>query len=430
MAARLAMSHNAAGSAMTAQDRFMSTLKLVLGHPTLRLIAVALLLLGAHNASVYPYQSLIAIEKVGLTKAGFSLVLVLASGVAVTASVLFGVLGDQYGRRRMIALATAISSTLGIALMLLAPGALAVAITHGVLLPLASSLYGQLFALLRIANPAEGHERAVIQANIRSAMSASFLMMLLFWTLVFGLGVDVMAVYLSAGAASLGMSLLLWFKWPRDGAPHLDDQRSGLNLAEAMREIARPLILSRVLMMGAIASAGNLYMVLVSLVFEAAPTRGAGDVALYVGLVAGWEVPAMLWLPRLVAHLPRSTVLAGGTAIYACHLALMPWLADTPALWALTLAAGVGGAAVITLPIAYYQDLLQGRPGTAGAMLAVQKLVADVTSAAAFYIGTRIGGYEVAALIGMILSVFGAILLVTADRRSWLMPAAPAVEAP
>lgn len=400
----------------------MSTLKLVLGHPTLRLVAVALLLLGAHNASVYPYQSLIAIEKMGLSKAHFSLVLVMASAVAVTSSVLFGILGDQYGRRRVIALGTAFSSTLGLALMLGMPGPLAVVLTHGILLPISSSLYGQLFALLRIANPAEGQERAVIQANIRSAMSSAFLMMLVFWTLVFGLGVDVMAVYLSAGAASLGMSLLLWFKWPRDGAAHLDDQRSGLNLREAMAEIARPLILSRVLMMGAIASAGNLYMVLVSLVFDASPVRDAGDVALYVGLVAGWEVPAMLWLPRLVAHLPRAQVLAGGAVIYASHLALMPFLSDTSAIWVLTLAAGVGGAAIITLPIAYYQDLLKDRPGAAAAMLAVQKLTADLVSAMAFYIGTRLGGYESAALVGVTLSLGGAGALVWADRRSWLAP--------
>ena len=50
-----------------------------LSNPTLRLIAVALLLLGALNASVYPYQSLIGIEKIGLSKPVFSLVLVLAS---------------------------------------------------------------------------------------------------------------------------------------------------------------------------------------------------------------------------------------------------------------------------------------------------------------------------------------------------------------
>ena len=100
----------------------MTLIRFVLRHPTLRLITVALLLLGAHNASVYPYQSVIAIERIGMSKPAFSMMLALASVIAVTSSVLFGVLGDQRGRRRLIALITALCSTLGIGLMLAFPG--------------------------------------------------------------------------------------------------------------------------------------------------------------------------------------------------------------------------------------------------------------------------------------------------------------------
>ena len=212
----------------------MSTLKCVLGHPTLRLIAAALPLLGAHNASAYPNQSLIAIEKIGLSKGTFSLVLV----VAVTSSVLFGILGNQYRRGRPIALITARYTTAGLALMILMPGKVSVILTQGPLPRLSSSIHGQLFALLLIANPAERRERAAIQANIRSAMAISFLLMLIFWTAVSGTGVDVTPVCLSAGAASLGMAVLVYFRWPRGGTPELSVSRSGLNLGAARREMA------------------------------------------------------------------------------------------------------------------------------------------------------------------------------------------------
>ena len=56
----------------------LSALALIFRQPALRLIFLALLLLGAHNASIYPYQSLIAIERIGLSEPGFALVLVLA----------------------------------------------------------------------------------------------------------------------------------------------------------------------------------------------------------------------------------------------------------------------------------------------------------------------------------------------------------------
>ena len=389
----------------------------LLSHPALRLIGAALLLFGAVNASIYPYQSLIAIDRIGVSKPAFALVLVLASITAVTASVLFGIMGDQRGNRRRIALITCASSTAGIALMLVAPGPISLILCHGLLIPVASSIFGQLFALARLAGPADPAARDKIMLTMRAMMSASFLGMLIFWTYAFGASADVMQVYVSAGLASAGMLLLIATSWPRDGATQWQDNPSGLNFKQAMAEIARPFVLSRLLLLGAINSAGVLYMVLVSLVFDSSVTRDASDVALYVGLIAGWEVPCLLLLPRLTGRISRSNLIAAGTIIYILHLIAMPLLADTPYIWAMTLVAGIGGTAMISLPIAYYQDMLHGRPGTAGAMLALQKLVADVLAATSFAIGTAIGGYLTVAVIGGAIAISGAVGLYLADRR-------------
>lgn len=393
----------------------MSSLFVVFRHPTLRLIFLALLAFGAQNASVYPYQSLIAIERIGLSKPTYSLVLVLASFTAVTSSVMFGILGDQRGNRRRIALVAALCSLAGLILMLAAPSPGSLILCHGILLPIASSLYGQLFALARLATP-QAQSRDAMQAVLRSAMSVSFLMMLIFWTFAFGAKVDVMAVYLSAGLASFGLVTLIGMYWPRDGATEWHDQPSGLNLRQAFTEIAHPSILLRLLLLGAISSSGILYFVLISLVFDASPIRDTSDVALYVGLVAGWEVPCLLLLPRLAGRLRRSTMLAAGSALYTLHLLALPILSDSPWIWVMPLIAGIGGTAIISIPIAYYQDLMHGRPGTAGAMLALQKLVSDVLGAAAFAIGTSIGGYESVAVIGTCLALCGGMGLVWADR--------------
>ncbi len=397
----------------------MTPITFILRHPTLRRIALALLLLGALNASVYPYQSLISIERIGMSKPAFSLMLVMASLIAVTSSVLFGVLGDQFGRRRVIALITALCSTLGIGAMLAFPGIWALILCQGILLPLSSSIYGQLFALARLASPGEGATRDSVLSTIRSAMSFSFLAMLIFWTFAFAFGLSELAIYVSGGLASLAMSLLVYFGWPKDGQTAWADPRSGMRLRDALAEIAKPAVAVRVLFLGALSSSGNLYMVLVSLVFDASALRGPADVALYVGVVAGWEVPAMLILPRFTAHLPRATLMAVGALLYGCHLLALPLLADTPYLWLMTLFGGVGGAIIITTPISYYQDLLSARPGTAAAMLAVQKLVADVLTAAIFAIGSQFGGFEVVAVMGVCISLFGALGVYIADRNDW-----------
>lgn len=389
----------------------------VLRDPTLRLVALALLLMGALNASVYPYQSLVGIERIGLSEPAFALVLVAASVTSVAAALLLGIVSDQRANRRRIALFTAASGAAGVGMMMLAPSPVTFALCHGLLFPVYSSLYGQVFALARLARSDDGAARDAILSTIRSAMSLSFLGMLVFWTFAFRLGVDVMAVYLSASAAAVGLVVLLHLKWPRDGQTEWEDRPSGLNFARAMREIAAPRILVRLLLLGAIASAGNLYMILASLVFEASPSRDAGTTALYVGLVAGWEVPFMLLLPFVTHRFRRSTLIAAGTAIYGLHLALMPVVTETAWLWLLPLLAGLGGTAILTLPIAYYQDLLAGRPGTAGAMLALQRLVSELLAAFAFAAGSFIGGHGATALLGASVALTGAVVLWWIDRR-------------
>ena len=400
----------------------MNPLTPVFADPTLRLIGVALLLLGALNASIYPYQSLIGIEKIGLSEPAFALVMVLTSAVAVTSSVAIGIASDQSGRRRRIALIAALCSAVALVLMLFLPGQITFVLAHGILLPIASSLYGQFFALARLASPPDNASRDAILGTIRAAMSISFLAMLIFWTFAFSAGAGVMSIYISAGLASLGLLLLIQLGWPRDGVTQWSDQPSGLNMRQALREIGQPHVMVRLMLLGAISSAGVLYFVLISLVFDASPVRDAGDVALYVGLVAGWEVPCLLLMPRLVARMSRSNAIAYGTGLYVLHLIALPLLCDTPWIWAMTLVAGVGGTAIISLPILYYQDMLAGRPGTAGAMLALQKLVADVLAAAAFGFGTAIGGYFSVAVIGAVMALIAAIGLFMVDRWAWLMP--------
>jgi hypothetical protein len=267
-----------------------------------------------------------------------------------------------------------------------------------------------------LASPDEGANRDAVLGVIRAALSFSFLSMLIFWTFAFGFGLSEMAVFVSGGIASLGLLGLIVFGWPKDGQTPWADPRSGMRLRDALADIAKPRVAVRVLFIGAIASSGTLYMVLISLIFDASPLRGPSDVALYVGMLAGWEVPAMLILPRLARAVPKSTMLAIGTVLYGLHLLALPMLSESPLLWIMPLFGGVGGAMVITAPITYYQDLLRERPGTAAAMLAVQKLVSDIMTAGVFAATAHVGGFETVAITGVLCSLIGAGGLYWADR--------------
>ena len=372
------------------------------------MLAAIIGLIGCVNASIMPYQSLIGIENIGLSHAAFAAVMVLASAVAVTASVYVGILSDQKANRRRVALITAAIGLIGSVLMLGAPHPLTFILAHGLLIPIATSLFGQTFALNRLASQAFPTQREGIQATVRAAMSVTFLLMLLFWTYAFAQGFGVMTIYITGAVASLGLVALIMARWPKDGSTTWQDRPSGLRLSQALAQLARPTVSLRLLCLGAVASSGILYMVLVSLIFEQAPGRSTSDVALYVGLVAGWEVPFMLLLPRYLGHLPRARLILLGTALYICHLVLMPVLAPTSAIWAMTFVAGLGGTAMLILPLSYYQDLLASQPGTAAALMALQKLVGDILAALAFTIGTSLGGYGLTALMGGAIALTGA----------------------
>lgn len=401
----------------------MIALHLILRDPLFRAIAAMAALYGAVNACIYPYLSLIAVDRVGMSDAALAMVLAVASITAVLASVLFGVLTDQLGNRRLVALVTVTATVLGTGLMAVAPLPGIMLLAHGLLIPMGTAIFGQIFALNNLASQLHPAQRDALQATVRAVVSAVFLATLLFWTWGLGEGAnrggfDVMAVYVTAVLAAIGLMLVIWRGWPRPGEEPWQDRPSGLNLRAALIELSHPAIAFRLVAMGAISGLPLLYIVLTPLIFAAEPARQTSDVALMVGLVAGFEVPFMLALPRLQRHIRRQTLIAAGASTYAVFLLLLALFPGGKALWLLPMLAGLGAAPILTLPIGYWQDMMVGRPGTAAALQALQRLAGDLLSAATFAIGTWIGGYTAAALIGGALALTGAAGLWIADTKT------------
>ncbi|MBC7476518.1 MAG: hypothetical protein H7317_00300, partial [Pseudorhodobacter sp.] len=61
------------------------------------------------------------------------------------------------------------------------------------------------------------------------------------------------------------------------------------------------------------------------------------------------------------------------------------------------------------------------RPGTAAALLALQKLVVDIITAGVFALGSALGGFETVAAIGTGVGLTGALCLYLADRQGWFV---------
>jgi MFS transporter, SET family, sugar efflux transporter len=396
----------------------MSAIRLCLSDPALRAAGAVIALQGAIVCSVGPYFSTLAVKTFGFGDAGFAVLLAISSLVSVGASVAGGIRADQTAKRRQVTLAAVAALTLGMALMTLLPGRWSFAVAMAVLLPLGSVTFGQVFALARLAATRHPEaERDGIMAVIRALFAAPFVVVLPLWAMVFAQGVPVTAVFPVGLGMALAMLAAVLRLWPSDGRAAWEDRPSGLSFRAALSEIGQPQLAARVLALGAVISASTVYIALASLVLVADVGRGTADVALYVGLVAGLEVPFMLMLPRLTKGLERTHLILFGAALYAVHVALLPVLAGSWAVWLLVLPAAVGGAVTLTVPIAYLQDLLADRPGAGASLMAVQRLAGDVIAALCFASGTLLAGYGTVALLGAAISIAGAVALLAADRR-------------
>lgn len=396
----------------------MSAITLCVRDPALRAAGIVIALQGAIACSFGPYFSTLAVNSFGFGDRGYAVLLALSSLVSVSASVIGGIRADQTANRRQVTLTAVLSLILGTFLMTVTPGPWIFALTAALLIPISSISFGQVFALARLAAtryPPE--QRDGIMAVIRALFAASFIVVLPLWSAAFAAGASITLIFPVGLVLSAGMLIAVLRLWPSDDAVTWDDNPSGLTFRAALAEMGRPQISARVLALGAVTGASTLYMAVISLVMVPEVGRGTKDVALYVGVVAGLEVPFMLLLPNLTRSIPRTRLIFAGAILYGIHVALLPVLAGSSLVWFLMLPAAVGGAITLTIPIAYLQDLMSDRPGAGASLMAVQRLAGDVIAATCFAVGTALASYGTVALLGVAASLVGAAALWSADRR-------------
>ena len=383
----------------------------------LRTAAAMMLLYGATLSAMGAYLSTLGIKVFGLGEVGYAGVLVCSTLMSVTVSVLMGIRADQTARRRGIMLGSVRLTVAGFGLMVVAPGAAMFVLVHALILPLGAAIWGQVFATARQASGAYDRvTRDSIMATIRALFALAFVIVLPVWSVVIYAGVAVTWVYVAGLVLTGAMAWLAWRHWPRDGQAGWDDRASGLTLRAALGELADRRVSRRLVALGAMNAPMTVYLVIAGLVFAETAGRSAADTAIYVGLIAGLEVPVMLLLPRLTVGMSRTGLMLLGVGVYGCHVALLPWLAESRWVWALTVPGAIGGAVVLLLPMAYVQDLLADRPGTGAALMALQRVIGEVLAALCFVVGTLVAGYGLVAAMAVGVALTGAVWLWQADE--------------
>lgn len=385
----------------------------------LRIATSALLLLGIGISSINPYQSLVAVQIFGLSDSFYALVLMSASAISVVASIVIGIFTDQKANRRKVALLT--SGLMAVSLVTIAfTGSLfAFVLAHAVMLPIAGTLFGQIFALARLASAdLPTLERDGIMATIRAMFAVPFVVILPMWSLAFAADIPLMAIYTVAGLSACLCLLAIIWKWPADGAGHFQDAKSGLSFGASFKELAAPRVTIRLVLLAASTSGVALYMILLGLILIQQAGRPAGDVAIFAALIAALEIPFMMLTPLALRYTSKSQCIAGAAIIYAVFLILFGYSQQLPAVMPLVLIAGPSAAVLLSQPIAYLQDLMDNRAGAGGALIGLLHFMSGIFAAVVFAIGTLFQGYTLTAILGAATVAIAGLLLWFIDHRA------------
>ncbi|PYE85099.1 hypothetical protein [Pseudoroseicyclus aestuarii] len=129
----------------------IASLRLLWREPLLRMLCGTIVLQGVMGASIFPFQSLMAIRRFGFSDQAFALILTALLVSSVSLSILIGIRTDQHPERRRMALAASAAMAAGAGLVLLLRTPWAFVAAHVLLLPLAGTMMGQVFATARLA---------------------------------------------------------------------------------------------------------------------------------------------------------------------------------------------------------------------------------------------------------------------------------------
>ncbi len=228
-------------------------------------------------------------------------------------------------------------------------------------------------------------------ALIRAGFAVPFIVVLPLLSIAIGRGMGLIHLYGVVTLAATGCFAALYFLLPEDGLEGGTETKSGLSFRQSMSELAQPRIVSRLLLIATLVAANTIYMQTMGLIFEASHPEGAARTARLAALIAGLEIPVMMLIPWFTARMSKSTILLGAAAIYAVFLLLFPRMAGDDAVWLLAIPAAIGAAALLTLPIAYFQDLLWNRPGASSSLQSVNQVTSQLIAGGIFW-GRHITG--------------------------------------
>lgn len=389
----------------------------IIDRPQLLILSLMIFAQGSAFGATIPYLSVTAIGTLGMSDQAYSLLVLVSSVSAVTISVSLGILSDMLGDRRHMLIAMSALGVVGYGAIYLFPSVPVFLGATSLVVPFFYATNSLLFASARLETAdLEPADAASVNATLRAVVSAA-------WVLApAGLGLALGSSGSMLGAWALASLFCLFIlicatlvlKAPPT-RPARD--RSAPGFFSALRELAARDMLIRMMSIAAITSTLRLSGTIWPLILTLQLGGKTADVGLIAGMTALVEIPFMLmWAHLLKRHsiigIIVTAALGYGGYMAALSMASAPWH-----IYALALPGAAFAAALLALPLNYFQDLFPGRPGLGTAFMPINSFLGNGLNAAAFAIGTHFFDYSGSAWLGLLLAGFGALGLLSVERR-------------
>ncbi|WP_341367984.1 MFS transporter [Yoonia sp. BS5-3] len=382
----------------------------------LRLAFLCILLMGAAVASIVPFQSIIGIERLGLSDAAYAAISILGSGFSVAASILVGIFSDQTGRYREVLIGSIIAGLLAACCMFFVPTQASFILVHMVLFPISATAFTQYFALASLAARRNNRlDKEFSLSMIRAAFAGSFALTPPIWAIIVAGGVDLLVVYGFIAAVNVLVLVIVIRGWPRENTSQTEE-KSGISLFAALGELAAFPLLIRLVLIAVIVGMNGLYNILLGLLVVNNLGGTESDVGWFAGGVALTEVPVMLMSALLIRRLTRRGAIFLGAMVYVAFLIALAMIPSMAIAWWLIIPAGIGAGILLSITVGYIQDLVAHRAGAGSALVSVSHFGGMIFASVILAAGSVVTDYVGIALIGAAIGFVAGLSLFVIDR--------------
>jgi predicted MFS family arabinose efflux permease len=394
------------------------TLRLIARDSVLRTASVALFFSGVMFSSTVPYQSLVAIGSLRISDAAFSVTVAMASLVGVMSSVFFGIRSDKSPNRLRLIQQMSLAGTLGFGVIWFSASAVSFWFCTILLIPIAGSMYGQFFAIVRLyCMQHYRNQAAAITATIRALFALSWITAPPLIAIGISAGMPLISAYLLAAVSAGVIFLLLGVSHKILSLPAPTALAKSKSFLSSLRELATARIISRVLAVGTILGAHRLNAIVIALIITTKAHGTESDVGYVAALTALLEIPLMIITGRALQFVRQSTLLSIAAAFFSVYLMLLFTATSTPIIYALCFVNAAAAAIILSVNIVYIQELVADSPGLGSSLMSITSFVSSGIGAATFALGTRVADYSTTALIGAGVAALGGGTLLFLERK-------------